>query len=102
MEKNTVQAKQWLDKCYLDSALLETMVKRWYADFKRRHTATNDAEYSDHPNLSVVLEKTKKLHKLVLADRKLKLREIVQEMKILESNILTILHENLSMRKLCS
>ena len=31
--KNTVQAKQWLDKCYSDSALSETMLMRWYADF---------------------------------------------------------------------
>ena len=30
--KNTIQAKQWLDKCYSDSALLETTIKRWYAD----------------------------------------------------------------------
>ena len=29
MGKNTVQAKQWLDKCYSGSAPLETMVKRW-------------------------------------------------------------------------
>ena len=40
--KNTVQAKQWLDKCYLDSALSETTVKRWYADFKHNCTDTND------------------------------------------------------------
>ena len=32
--KDTVKAKQWLDKCNLDSAPLETMVKRWCADFK--------------------------------------------------------------------
>ena len=49
MEKNTVQAKQWLDKCYLDSALLETTVKRWYGDFKRGCTDTNDAECSSCP-----------------------------------------------------
>ena len=34
MGKNTVQAKQWFDKCYSDSAPMETMVKRWYADLK--------------------------------------------------------------------
>ena len=34
MWKNTVQANQWLDKCFSDSAPSETMVKRWYADFK--------------------------------------------------------------------
>ena len=62
-KKNIVQAKQWLDKCYLDSAPLETMVKRWYADFKRGHTDTNDTEHSGRPNLAVGSENTKKFHK---------------------------------------
>ena len=82
MGKNTVQAKQWLDKCYCDSAPSETMVKRWYSDFKCGHTDTNDAKCSDHPNSAVVLENSKKLHKLILADCKLKLRQIVEELKI--------------------
>ena len=55
MGKNTVHAKQWLDNCYLDSALSETTVKRWYADFKRARTDTNDAEHSGYPNSAVVL-----------------------------------------------
>ena len=46
--KNTIQAKQWFDKCYSDSVLSETTVKRWYADFKRRRTDTNDAECLGH------------------------------------------------------
>ena len=78
------------------------MVKRWYADFKCSRTDTNDAERSDNSNSAVVLENTKKLHKLVLADRKLKLRKIAEELKISGGSILTILHEHLSMRKLCS
>ena len=57
------------------------MVKRWYADFKRGHTNTNDAERSGHPNSAVVPENTKKkkkkkLYQLVSANRKWKLREI--------------------------
>ena len=58
--KNTVQAKQWLDKCYSDSAQSETMIKRWYAYIKRGCTDTNDAERSGHPNSTVVPENTKK------------------------------------------
>ena len=95
--KNTVQAKQWLDKCHLDSALLETTVKRWYTDFKCGCTDTNDAEPLDHPNLAVVLKNTKKLHNC-----KLKLHEIAEEMKISEGSLFTILHEHLSMKKLFS
>ena len=60
MGKNTVQAKQWLDKCYSDSAPLETMVKRWYADLKHGCRNTNNAGHSGHPNSTVVLENTKK------------------------------------------
>ena len=58
--KNTGQAKQWLDKCYLDSAPLETAVKKWYADFKRGCIDTNDAECSGHLISAGVPENTNK------------------------------------------
>ena len=99
--KNTVQAKQWLHKCYSDSAPSETTVKRWYADFKRSCTDTNDAELSDRPNSAVVLEKTKKLHKLVLADRKLKLREIAEELKISEGSVFVAVTDLFSLANQC-
>ena len=102
MGKNTVQAKQWLDKFYLDSDPSETMVKRWYANFKRSCTDINDAECSGHPNSAVVPENTKKLYKLNLADHKLKLYEMPEELKTSEGSVFPILHECLSMRKLCS
>ena len=91
MGKNTVQTKQWLDKCYSD-----------YADFKCGRTDTNDAEHSGHPNSAVIRENTKKLYKLVLADHKLKLCEIAEGLKISEGSVFTVLHEHLSMKKLCS
>ena len=78
------------------------MAKGWYADFKCGCKDKKDAERSGHLNLAVVLENTKKLHKLVLADHKLKLRKTAEELKISEGSVFTILHEHLSMRKLCS
>ena len=95
--KNTVQAKQWRYNCYSNSAPSETEVKRSYADFKRGRTNTNDTECSSRPNLAVVPENTKRFFKLVSADRKLKLREIADELKISEDSVLTILYEYLSM-----
>ena len=47
-------------------------------------------------------QKTKKVHKMVLIDRKLKLREVADTLKISEGNVFTILHEYLSMKKLFS
>ena len=88
--KNIVQAKQWLDKCYSDSASSETMVKRLYADFNCSRTDTNDAERSGRPNSAVVPQNTKKLPKLLLADRKLKSSDIGEELKISEGCVFTI------------
>ena len=58
--KNTVQEKQWLYKCYSDSALSETMVKRCYADLKHGHTDTNYAETSGNPKSVIIPENTQK------------------------------------------
>ena len=60
IEKHSVQAKQWLDKCYLDSSPSGITFKRWYADFKHACIDTNVAECSGCPNSAVVLENTKK------------------------------------------
>ena len=81
---------------------METTVKRCYADFIRSRTNTNDVEHFSHPNSAVVLENTKNLRKHVLTDCKLKLCEIAQELMISEGSVLTILHEHLSMWKVCS
>ena len=78
MGKNTVQAKQWLDKFYSDSV----RNNGWYIDFNRGRTDTNDAERWGHPDSAVVPENMNKYHKLVLADRKLNLREIAEELTI--------------------
>ena len=71
----------------------------WYPDFKRGRTDTNDAERSGYSNLAVVPENTK-LYKLVLANRKLKLHEIAEEIKISERSVFTILYKHLSMKNL--
>ena len=76
------------------------MFRRWYANFKYGCTDTNNAECSGHPNSAVVLENTKNLHKFVLANHKLKLHDIAEELTISEGSGFTILHEHLSMRKL--
>ena len=46
MGKNTIQAKEWLDKCYGTSSPSYATVKNWFAEFKRGRICTNDAERS--------------------------------------------------------
>ena len=62
MEKNTVQAKQWLNKFYPDSDPSRQMVEKWFADFKRSRTNADDARRSGHPNSAVVPESIKNVH----------------------------------------
>lgn len=102
MGKNTVQAEQWLRKCYPDSTPSKTTIKRWYADFHRGRTDTNDAERSGRPNEAVVEENIEKTLKIIMGDRKVKLREIADILKISEGSVFTIIHDHLGMRKLFS
>ena len=71
--------KYWSSKAM--AFLLETTVKRWYADFKCARTDTNDAKFSGHPNLA--------LNEFV-ANHKLKLCEIAEELKISESSVFSM------------
>ena len=100
MGKNTVEAKQQLDKRYGDSTPGKSAIIDWYAEFKRGRTNTDDGERTGHPKLAVVPENMKKVHKIVLSDRKLKSHEIADTLKISEGNVFTILYESLEMRKL--
>ena len=102
MGKNTVDAKQWLDKRYGDFASGKSTIIDWYAEFKRGRTNTDGAERSGRPKSAVVPENITKVDKIVLYDRKLKLREIDDTLKISEGSVLRILHEFLGMHKLFS
>ena len=54
MGKNTVQEKEWLEKCYPSSAPSRQIVENWFVDFKRGCTNTDDAERYGRSNSTVV------------------------------------------------
>ena len=97
-----MQAQQWLEKSYGDSAPSKTTICLWYAKFKRGRTDTEDAERSGRPNEVVTPGTIKKVHQIVFENRKLKLREITATLKMSYGSLYAILHEHLSMRKLLS
>ena len=85
-----------------DSASGESTIIDWYAKFKRGRSNTDDAERFGRPKSTVVPENITKVHIIVVGDRKLKLREIADTLKISEGSVFTILHESLEIRKLFS
>ena len=102
MGKNTVQPQQWLEKCYPDCAPSKTTICRWYADFKRVRTDTNDAERSGRPNEAVTPKNIKQVLKIVMDDHKLKVREIAKMVNISTGSASTILNQKLGMKKVFS
>ena len=97
-----MQAQKWLEKCYRDSAPSKTTICRWYAEFTRGLTDTEDAERSGWPNEVVTPETIKKVHQIVFENSKLKLLEIADALKISYGSAYAIFHEHLFMRKLLS
>ena len=101
-EKNTVEAKAWLDKHYSDSAPGKSTVEKWFAKFKRGEMSIEDDARSGRPKEAVTDENIKKVHKIILNDRKVKLIEIAETLKISKERVGHIVHEYLNMRKLCA
>lgn len=100
MGKNIVQTKEWLDKCYGISSPSYATIKKWHAEFKRGRTCTDDTERLKRPNEAVTEENITKVHRIVLDDRKVKVREIADIVKISIGSVHHILHEHLCMKKL--
>ncbi|QQP41991.1 Putative DD34D transposase [Caligus rogercresseyi] len=102
MGKNTVQTKAWLEKCYPDSAPSKTTIKRWFTNFKSGRTNTDDAERPGRPNEVVFPENVEKTLKIIMDNRKVKLQEIADTLKLSKGSVFTIIHEYLNMKKLFS
>lgn len=101
-KKNTVEAKAWLDKHYSDLAPGKSTVEKWFAKFKRGEMSTEDDPRSGRPKEALIDENIKKVHKIILDNRKVKLIEVAQALKISKERVGHIVHEYLGMRKLCS
>ncbi|GFX30670.1 integrase catalytic domain-containing protein [Trichonephila clavipes] len=92
----------WLDKHYSDFAPGKSTVEKWFAKFKRGEMSTEDDARSGHPKEAVTDENIKKVHKIIFDNRKVKLIEIAETLKISKERVGHIVNEYLDMRKLCS
>ncbi|KAF7265526.1 hypothetical protein GWI33_021061 [Rhynchophorus ferrugineus] len=61
-----------------------------------------DGERTGRPKEVVIDKNIKKIHKMILNDRKLKLNGISGTLKIFTQHVHHIIHEYLGMRKLCA
>lgn len=65
-------------------------------------TSTEDAERSGRPNEAVTMENIEKVEEIVRKDRRVKISEVAEILKISYKSVWNILHEHLGMKKLCA
>jgi hypothetical protein len=92
-KKNTFEAKAWLDKLYLDSVTVKSTVEKWFAKLKLGEMCIKGDARSGRPKEAVSDENNKKVHKIILNDRKKKLIEIDETLKISKKRVEHIVHE---------
>lgn len=115
MEKNEIRAvikffclehmsgkdiKARLDSTLGDTAPSKATVYNWVNEFARGRTSCEDEHRAGRPIEVATPENAKKIYKMVMNDRRLKVREIAEELNISTSVVFKILHESLEMHKL--
>ncbi|XP_023224988.1 putative uncharacterized protein FLJ37770, partial [Centruroides sculpturatus] len=86
-----------MDEVLGESAPSYTTVKKWTALFKSGRESVKHDPRSGRPSTAVTEENIDKVHNLVLADRRLKTREIAETTGISVNQVHHVLTENLGM-----
>jgi len=87
------EIKAELDNGYSTSTSAFTTIYNWMNEFKRGRTSTCDASRSERPIEAAMPEIIDKIHDIVLTDRQVKVRELVEVIDILNGTVISILHE---------
>ena len=98
--KTCEEIKVKLHAVYKDHALSMTTIRYWFNEFKRGRTSVFDEERPGRPIEVSTEDMVNKIHDVVLADRRVKIREIADIVNISIERVQNILHEKLGMKKL--
>ena len=98
--KSRSKIKKHLDAVYGDSSPSMATVKNWFNEFQCNRTSVFNEPRPGTPKTATTENNVKNIHDLVLADRRLKVREIDETVGISKDCVGHIAHEILGMRKL--
>ncbi|GBP16702.1 Histone-lysine N-methyltransferase SETMAR [Eumeta japonica] len=83
-----------------ESAPSYTMVKKWARLFQQGRESCEEDPRPGRPVTVVMEENVRKIEKLVLADRRIKLWQIAEELQISKERVEEIIHKHMNMRKI--
>jgi len=90
-------------KVYGDSSPSFSTVKKWAAEFKCGRTSLEGDPREGRPKSATTTpEIIEQVHDVILDDRRVKVREIVETIGISKERVGYIFHEELDMKKLCA
>lgn len=103
--KSNLTAQQSFDRLHLafeDEAPSYRTIQRWFTEFNRGRQSLSDEPREGRPSTAVSHENIDAVREMIKSDRHVTYYEIRASLGIGMSQIQTILHEHLAVRKLCS
>jgi len=91
-----------LQHVYKEDSLVKSCVYKWADRFKKGRESVEDDPREPPPRTSRTPENLDRLRALVVADRRMTIRMLADELNIDKESIRQMLHEELGMRKLCA
>lgn len=104
-QKNEIScsdALKMLQKCYGDECLSRSQVFKWYKSFGEGREAVEDEPRSGRTSTSTTDENINKIKELVLSNRRLTQRDLVDIVGISKGSIQSILKDNLGLSRVFS
>jgi len=90
--KSRSEIKECLNAVYGDSSPSMATVKNWFNEFQRGRTSVFDEPRPGATKTTTTKDNVTKIHDLVLADRRLKIREIAETVGMSKDCVGHILH----------
>ena len=91
-----------LEKCYGDQCLSRSQVFKWYKSFGEGREEVEDEPRSGRPPVSITDETINEIKELVLSNRRLTQRDLVDIVGISKGSIQTILKDDLGLSRVSS
>ncbi|UYV61163.1 hypothetical protein LAZ67_1003663 [Cordylochernes scorpioides] len=101
-EIKCADAFQMLTVAYGEATLDRSNVYRWYKMFSEDREDVNDEERAGRPSTSTTDEKINEVEKMILANRRITVREVAEDLNILIGSCHSIFINDLGMRRVAA